>query len=104
MQPEQSSALVVPSGSPWVEQRQRLFDGERFVVSGALERWSRDEIGAMLEGAGARVTSAVSKQTDYVVVGGKPGSKARKAEELGVPVLDEQALVELLRDKGLAVD
>jgi len=96
--------LLAAGVSPWVEQRQRLFDGERFVVTGALERWSRDEIGAMLEGAGARVTSAVSKQTDYVVVGGKPGSKARKAEELGVPVLDEQALVELLRDKGLAVD
>ena len=53
---------------------QRVGPGRRRRDSGrrALERWSRDEIGAVLEGAGARVTSSVSKQTDFVVVGGKP--------------------------------
>jgi len=96
--------LLAVGVTPRVEERQRLFDGERFVVTGALERWSRDEIGSLLEGAGARVTSSVSKQTDYVVVGGKPGSKARKAENLGVPVLDEAGFVDLLRTKGLTVD
>ncbi len=80
------------------------FDGERFVVTGALVRWSRDEVGALLEGAGARVTSSVSKQTAFVVVGDQPGSKARKAEEAGVPVLDEDAFVDLLRDRGISVD
>ena len=89
--------------SPRVERREQLFDGERFVVTGALERWSRDEVGSLLEELGARVTSSVSKRTDYVVVGGKPGSKARKAEELGVPVLDEAGLVELLRSRGADV-
>ncbi len=96
--------LLAAGVSPRAEERQRLLDGERFVVTGALQRWSRDEIGALLEGAGGRVTSSVSKQTDFVVVGGKPGSKARKAEELGVPVLDEEGLVALLRAKGLEVE
>ena len=90
--------------SPRLQKRQQLFDGERFVVTGALERWSRDEISGLLEGLGARVTSSVSRQTDYLVVGGKPGSKARKAEELGVAVLDENGLVELLRSRGAVVD
>jgi len=96
--------LLAAGVTPRVEKRQRIFDGESFVVTGALERWSRDQIGALLKGAGARVVSSVSKQTGYVVVGGKPGSKARKAAELGVPILDEEGLVALLRDKGLQVD
>jgi DNA ligase (NAD+) len=82
-------------------RRERVFEGERFVVTGTLERWGRDDIGSLLQGAGARVTSSVSKQTDYVVVGDNPGSKADKARELGVTILDEDALVALLRDKGL---
>jgi len=94
--------LLAAGVTPRVEERNNLFDGERFVISGALERWSRDEIGAILESAGGRMSSSVSKQTDYVVVGGKPGSKARKAEELGVPVLDEDGLVALLRKKGVS--
>lgn len=94
--------LLAAGVTPRVEERNNLFDGERFVITGALERWSRDEIGAILESAGGRMSSSVSKQTDYVVVGGKPGSKARKAEELGVPVLDEDGLVALLRKKGVS--
>ncbi len=95
--------LLAAGVTPRVEDRNELFDGERFVITGALERWSRDEIGAILESAGGHVTKSVSKQTDYVVVGGKPGSKARKAAELGVPILDEDGLVALLRGKGLNV-
>ncbi len=96
--------LLAAGVSPRAQQRQQLFDGERFVITGALQRWSRDQIAALLEGAGGRVTSSVSKQTDFVIVGGKPGSKARKAQELGVPILDEESLVTLLRDKGLEVE
>ena len=95
--------LLASGVTPRVEERNNLFAGERFVITGALERWSRDEIGVILESAGGRVTSSVSKHTDYVIVGGKPGSKARKAEELGVPVLDEDSLVALLREKGMSV-
>lgn len=95
--------LLAAGVTPRVEERKKLLDGERFVITGALERWSRDEIGAILESAGGRVTSSVSKQTDYVVVGGKAGSKARKAEELGVAILDEDGLLALLQEKGLSV-
>jgi DNA ligase (NAD+) len=89
---------------PRAETRRQLFDGEKFVITGSLQRWSRDEISSLLEGVGARVTSSVSKQTDYVVVGEEPGSKARKAKELEVEVLDEDAFVALLRDRGVEVD
>ena len=96
--------LLEAGVEPRVEERRGVFDGERFVVTGSLERWSRDEIGALLERAGARVTSSVSKQTSYVVVGDKPGSKAKRAEEAGVPVLDEEGLVALLRDRGMEIE
>jgi DNA ligase (NAD+) len=96
--------LLAAGVKPRVERRQRIFEGDRFVVTGSLERWGRDEIAALLEGAGARVTSSVSSKTDYVVVGENPGSKAEKARELGVPTLDEAALVELLRDRGMELD
>lgn len=96
--------LLAAGVRPQVVERTSLFEGERFVVTGALRRWSRDEVGALLEHAGARVTSSVSRQTDYVVVGDKPGSKAAKAADLGVPVLDEDEFVELLLGKGMAVD
>jgi DNA ligase (NAD+) len=56
----------------------------------------------ILESAGGRVTSSVSKQTDYVIIGKKPGSKARKARDLDVPILDEDGLVAMLKEKGLS--
>jgi DNA ligase (NAD+) len=58
---------------------------------------------AILESAGGRVTSSVSKQTDYVIVGEKPGSKAHKARDLKVTILDEDGLLAMLQEKGLTV-
>jgi len=89
---------------PRVERRLRVFDGERFVVTGALERWGRAEVAELLDSLGARVTSSVSAQTDYVVVGGKPGSKVRRAAELGVAILDEAGFVTLLQGRGVKID
>jgi DNA ligase (NAD+) len=74
----------------------RSFEGKLFVLTGALESMSRDEARAAIETRGGRVTSSVSKKTSYVVVGADPGSKARKAEELGVERLDETGFRELL--------
>ena len=70
--------------------------GKTFVVTGTLETMGRNDAKAALLELGAKVSGSVSKKTDYVVVGENPGSKATKAEDLGVTILDEKALIELL--------
>ena len=70
--------------------------GKTFVVTGTLETMGRNDAKAALQELGAKVSGSVSKKTDYVVVGENPGSKATKAAELGVTILDEKALTELL--------
>ncbi|HSS79613.1 MAG TPA: NAD-dependent DNA ligase LigA [Gaiellaceae bacterium] len=71
--------------------------GSTYVITGTLEGFSRDEARKALEAKGAKVADSVSKKTTGVVVGESPGSKAAKAQQLGVPVLDEAALKKLLR-------
>jgi DNA ligase (NAD+) len=70
--------------------------GSQYVITGTLEGWTREEAKVALESLGAKVSDAVSKKTTGVVVGESPGSKAQKAEKLGVPVLSEADLRELL--------
>jgi len=70
--------------------------GSTYVITGTLEGFSRDEARKALEAKGAKVGDSVSKKTAGVIAGESPGSKLAKAEQLGVPVLDEAALKKLL--------
>jgi DNA ligase (NAD+) len=70
--------------------------GKNFVLTGTLPTLARDEAKEWIERHGGKVTGSVSKKTDYVVAGADPGSKLDRAGELGVPVIDEQQLKELL--------
>ena len=73
------------------------FAGMTFVLTGALERFTRDEAGEMIEKRGGKSSGSVSKKTTYVVAGENAGSKLRKAQELGIPVLTEEEFLELLK-------
>ena len=72
------------------------FEGKQFVLTGRLETLTRDEARSLIEARGGRVTSTVSKKTDYVVAGEEAGSKLDKAQALGLRVIDEAALKEML--------
>ncbi|HWN09933.1 MAG TPA: NAD-dependent DNA ligase LigA [Pyrinomonadaceae bacterium] len=73
------------------------FAGKQFVLTGTLESFNRDEARAAIESRGGRVSSSVSKKTDYVVAGSEAGSKLEKATVLGVAVLDEETFKKLLQ-------
>ena len=78
------------------QERPQTLAGLTFVLTGTLERRTRDEAKAALQELGAKVSGSVSKKTGYVVAGAAAGSKLTKAESLGVPVLDEAALDQIL--------
>ena len=71
--------------------------GKRFVLTGTLPTLARDDVKERIEARGGRVSGSVSKKTDYVVAGADPGSKYEKARELGITVIDEAGLLELLK-------
>ena len=72
--------------------------GKTFVITGTLPTLSRDQAKDMLEAAGAKVAGSVSKKTDYLLAGSDAGSKLDKARELGVPVIDELGIADLLKN------
>ena len=74
----------------------RTLEGRTIVVSGSRERFTRDSAKEAIIARGGKASGSVSKKTDYVVVGESPGSKAEKAEQLGVPILDEAGFEQLL--------
>lgn len=72
-----------------------MFEGKTFVVTGTLVKYARKEIQGLIKDLGGRATSSVSAKTDYLVAGGKAGSKLAKAQQLGVTVLSEDEFEEL---------
>ena len=78
------------------KQRGTKLAGKTFVLTGTLARYTRDEAKKMIEDAGGRVSGSVSKKTDYVVAGTDAGSKLDKAKELGVKVIDEKEMEQLV--------
>ena len=75
----------------------RRFEGMTFVLTGTLEKFTRDEASEMIEARGGKSSGSVSKKTTYVVAGEAAGSKLRKAQELEIPVLTEEEFLALLK-------
>lgn len=87
-------------GAP-AEKAPQILAGKTVVLTGTLPTMGRDEAKELLEAAGAKVSGSVSKKTSYVVAGAEAGSKLTKAQELGVPVLDEAGMLALLRGEDV---
>ena len=73
------------------------FAGMTFVLTGALQKFTRDEATEKIELFGGKASGSVSKKTTYVVVGENAGSKERKAKELGIPILSEDQFLEMIQ-------
>ena len=86
-----------PESEPRVIAAAAPLAGKSFVLTGTLPAMSREEAKELIEAQGGKVTGSVSGKTDYVVAGSEAGSKLAKAEELGIAVLDEAGLLELLK-------
>lgn len=89
VQPEDSSQTRQPEAN-------QVFSGMTFVITGTLPKFSRQQAKEFIERYGGRVTGSVSKKTSYLVLGENPGSKSEKAEKLGIPVIDEDGLRQLV--------
>lgn len=93
---ELRSAGIIWSESDGKQSATGKLLGKTFVLTGTLPNLSRDDAKEKIEAEGGKVSGSVSKKTDYVVVGSDAGSKLDKAQELGIMILDENALLELL--------
>ena len=92
---EQDPVAAIPSDAP------QTLAGKVFVLTGTLPSLKRSDAQSLIEAAGGRITSSVTRKTDYVVAGDDPGSKLQRAEDLGIAILDEAALHDLLQGQNV---
>lgn len=76
--------------------RNNPFSGSTIVATGKLESFTRDGINSKITSLGAVVGNSVTRKTDYLICGEKPGSKLTKAKEFGIPILTEQEFLDLI--------
>lgn len=105
---QETLAALKEAGVTWQEEQvlsadEQPLSGQTWVLTGTLSGMTRDQAKEKLEQLGAKVAGSVSKKTACVVAGEAAGSKLAKAEQLGVPVLDEAGLADLLREHGVEV-
>ena len=81
------------------EENDQRFAGKTFVLTGALEKYTRDEASAIIEKFGGKTAGSVSKKTSYVLAGEDAGSKLTKAQELGVTVITEEEFEEMTKQE-----
>lgn len=93
-------AGVIPIEQP-IESRDTILKDKVFCITGSFNDFKREEITSLLESKGAKVSGSVSKKTTYLIAGENAGSKLTKAEDLGVPILDESAFKRFLLDNGI---
>ena len=79
-----------------VEKEHALFTGRRFVLTGTLSFMDREELSRIIETYGGMTSSSVSKKTDVVIVGDKPGSKYDKARELNIEIWEEEKIKDIV--------
>ena len=93
---QQETATETSSSETSQEPVGKPFDGKKFVLTGKLESFSRNEAQRLIEQAGGKVTASVSSKTDYLLIGDKGGSKQKKAESLNVTQINEEEFKEML--------
>lgn len=81
---------------PRKKTQNHVYSGKTFVLTGTLEKYSREDASQLIKDRGGKISSSVSKQTDYLLVGLSPGSKMKKALELGVQIIDEPTFTQQL--------
>jgi DNA ligase (NAD+) len=95
----QAASVRLDEPTPTGVLTRQVLAGKVFVLTGTLPHLTRDEARALISAAGGRVTSSVSRKTDYVVAGADAGSKYEEAQRLGIPIIDEEELYKLLQTK-----